>query len=215
VAEDLDGIVEQSADPGAVRLVLDRLETALPGTAGRLKEDTGLAAAVVAVAAASRSLPVVLETDPGALDVLAALDEQPAPPTGAELDEAALVRWSAREYLRIAARDLLGMDDLPAVGALLSQHAADVLQASLVLAASEELVVVGMGKLGGNELNYASDVDLMLVAPDGSEESRGRELLGVARTCGPRAGTAPSCAPSAPTAPTGSGGRHPGSSRPC
>src|SRR5215218_2231352 len=44
-----------------------------------------------------------------------------------------------------------------------------------------------MGKLGGDELNYASDVDLMLVGPDGlaagDGESRARELLRVARTC--------------------------------
>ena len=183
VAEDLDGVVEQSADPTTVRLVLDRLESAVPGAAERLTADAGLATAVVAVTGASRSLPVVLETDPGALDVLADLDERPSPPAGDDLDEPALVRWSTREYLRIAARDLLGLDDLPTVGANLSQHAADVLRASLVVGGAGDLVVVGMGKLGGNELNYASDVDLMLVGPDGSEESRGRELLRVARTC--------------------------------
>jgi glutamate-ammonia-ligase adenylyltransferase len=183
---DLAGLVESSADPSAVRLVLERLESAAPGTDDRLKDDPRLAAAVVAVAAASRSLPVVLETDAGAFDVLAALDERPAPPAGDELDEAALGRWASREYLRIAARDLLGLDDLPAVGAHLSAHAADVLAAALVVAGAGDLVVVGMGKLGGTELNYASDVDLMLVAPDGAAggdtEGRARELLRVART---------------------------------
>jgi [glutamine synthetase] adenylyltransferase / [glutamine synthetase]-adenylyl-L-tyrosine phosphorylase len=180
---DLAGLVEQSAEPAAVRLALDRLEAARAGTKDRLEADLALAAAVVAVAGASRSLPVVLETDPEALDVLAALDERPAPPEADDLDEAALVRWSTREYLRIAARDLLGLDDLPAVGARLSDHAADVLQSSLVVAEAEDLVVVGMGKFGGRELNYASDVDLMLVGPDGSMEGRARELLRVARTC--------------------------------
>ena len=186
-ADDLAVLVEQSADPAAVRLVLDRLESAAPGTAERLAGHPGLAAAVVAVAGASRSLPVVLEVDPGALDVLAALDERPLLPPGDSLDEASLQRWSTREYLRIAARDLLGRDDLPAVGAQLSAHAADVLGAALVVAGAEELVVVGMGKLGGSELNYASDVDLMLVGPDGlatgEAEGRARELLRVARTC--------------------------------
>ena len=183
---DLAGLVEASADPPAVRLVLERLESASPGTADRLTADRRLAAAVVAVAAASRSLPVVLETDPGALDVLAALDERPPQPAGDALDEAALQRWASREYIRIAARDLLGLDDLPAVAAHLSAHAAEVLTAALGIAEAEDLVVVGMGKLGGGELNYASDVDLMLVAPDGAAggdaEGRARELLRVART---------------------------------
>src|SRR3712207_8165218 len=41
-------------------------------------------------------------------------------------------------------------------------------------------------KLGGCELNYASDVDLVLVGPDGraagADEGRARELLRVARS---------------------------------
>ena len=186
-ADDLAGLVEQSADPPAVRRVLDGLDAAVPGTADRLADDPGLAAAVVALAGASPWLSRVLETDPVALDLLSALDVRPPPPAGAALDEATLSQWALRELVRITARDLLGIDDLPAVGALLSAQATDVLAAALVVAGAEDLVVVGMGKLGGAELNYASDVDLMLAGPDGLDtgeaEARARELLRVARRC--------------------------------
>ena len=58
------------------------------------------------------------------------------------------------------------------------------------------LAVIGMGKLGGRELNYASDVDVMFVegdaraAPGRSWTSPGA-ASGSTPTCGPRAGTAP------------------------
>ena len=60
-------------------------------------------------------------TDP--LDVLADLDRRPA------VDDATperLARWKQLEYLRIAARDLTGLDELPEVGAALAGLAADV-----------------------------------------------------------------------------------------
>ena len=75
-----------------------------------------------------------------------------------------LVRWKRLEYLRIAARDLLGVDSLDLVGAALAEMAEDVVRGALELAGSNGgLAVIGMGKLGGRELNYASDIDLMFV----------------------------------------------------
>nr|MBA2626154.1 bifunctional glutamine-synthetase adenylyltransferase/deadenyltransferase [Acidimicrobiia bacterium] len=185
-APTLAALVERSAAPAAVRLALVRLEGAHPGTADRLASDVNLAATVVAVAGASRSLPVLLERDPEAIEVLAALDVRAPVPSGDELDEDSLVAWHQREHLRIAARDLRGLDELPAVACALSQLAADVLLASAILAGGEDLVVVGMGKLGGEELNYSSDVDLMLVAADGTAaaaEGTARRVLSVARRC--------------------------------
>jgi len=62
-----------------------------------------------------------------------------------------------------------------------------VLARSCALAGAEDLVVVGMGKFGGSELNYASDVDLVLVGPDGMNPARAeasaREVLRIARRC--------------------------------
>ncbi|MCG9896068.1 MAG: hypothetical protein MH204_11400 [Fimbriimonadaceae bacterium] len=36
--------------------------------------------------------------------------------------------------------------------------------------------VIGMGKLGGGELNYSSDIDLILIGPDGAEETLQKHL---------------------------------------
>ncbi len=117
--------------------------------------------AVEAVRMASRSLSRLLDADPDARDVLVHLDDR-APVNRSSVD--ALVRWKRHEFLRIAARDLVGIDPFETVAGALADMAADVLDASVELASAAGLGVVGMGKLGGCELNYASDVDLMLVS---------------------------------------------------
>ncbi len=77
-----------------------------------------------------------------------------------------------RNLLRLAARDLahgVGMDD---VAAELSDLAAGTLEAALAIArarvgesaATCRLAVIAMGKCGGHELNYVSDVDVIFVA---------------------------------------------------
>ena len=91
----------------------------------------------------------------------------------------ALRRFKYRQLLRIGARDLLGDADLAVTteelshvaDACLAQAAADALaEARARFGAPRDadgretgLAVVGMGKLGGEELNYSSDIDLMFV----------------------------------------------------
>ena len=76
-----------------------------------------------------------------------------------------------RVLLRLAARDLahhMGVDD---VAAELSELAAGTLEAALAVArarvgeaaSSARLAVIAMGKCGGHELNYVSDVDVIFV----------------------------------------------------
>ena len=73
-------------------------------------------------------------------------------------------RWKRRELLRIAGRDLLGAADLPAVGRELAALAEVCLRCALdIVEPDVPLAVIGMGKLGGRELNYASDVDVLIV----------------------------------------------------
>jgi glutamate-ammonia-ligase adenylyltransferase len=121
--------------------------------------------ALVAVLAASRSLGRVLLADPSALDRLRpTVPREPIPSS----DIATLVEWKRRELLRIAARDLTGAADFETTTVDLSVMAADVLAGVHELAAEhlhtdDRLAVIALGKLGGRELNYASDVDLMLV----------------------------------------------------
>ena len=71
--------------------------------------------------------------------------------------------------------------------AAISALATDVLTAAHRLVAGEgpPLAVIAMGKLGGNELNYASDIDVMFVGEgDPAElERSARDLTALVRTC--------------------------------
>jgi [glutamine synthetase] adenylyltransferase / [glutamine synthetase]-adenylyl-L-tyrosine phosphorylase len=88
---------------------------------------------------------------------------------------AALAAAYRRRLLHLAARDLTGAATVDEVGEELADLAAGVLEAALAVARSElpggaqaaapcRLAVVAMGKCGGRELNYASDVDVIFVA---------------------------------------------------
>ncbi len=88
-------------------------------------------------------------------------------------DPAAELRLAyRRRLLHLAARDLTGADPLDSVMAELADLATAVLEAALAIAragrqagaAPGELAVIAMGKCGGRELNYASDVDVIFVA---------------------------------------------------
>jgi glutamate-ammonia-ligase adenylyltransferase len=174
-------LVERSADPARVRAALERLTRAWPDLPDRLASDEALARRVVTVVAASRSLGRLLEREPRAVEVLAAPDAR------RDIDTGDVVTWKRLELLRIAVRDLTGAADLATTTAALSAMARDVLGtahavASAGLPGDHRLAVVGMGKLGGDELNYASDVDV-LFAGDGDPvvlERAGRAVLDVA-----------------------------------
>jgi glutamate-ammonia-ligase adenylyltransferase len=176
--------VERSAAPVTVRAPLARLVETHPGLAVRLDDDVELARALVAVLAASRSLTRLCESDPRCIEVLADLGDRP--PVDAR-SATALAAWKRLELLRIAARDLTGLDELEAVVAALADLADDVLRGAVGLAEvprGESLAVIGMGKLGGQELNYASDIDLLFVDGNGSSGPRAaRQVMDVARGC--------------------------------
>ncbi|MFJ4738517.1 bifunctional [glutamine synthetase] adenylyltransferase/[glutamine synthetase]-adenylyl-L-tyrosine phosphorylase [Streptomyces sp. NPDC088775] len=86
-----------------------------------------------------------------------------------------------RCLLAIAARDVCGTTDVAEAAAELADLATATLRAALAIArtaapadaAQCRLAVIAMGKCGGHELNYVSDVDVIFVAEpvDGSEES--------------------------------------------
>lgn len=86
----------------------------------------------------------------------------------------ALRRFQRRELLRIAAADLLGRKEFARVVSELSALADSVVSVVFdeAVAAVERrcahtvrarIAVIALGKLGGNELNYSSDIDLMFV----------------------------------------------------
>ncbi|MEE9182305.1 MAG: bifunctional [glutamate--ammonia ligase]-adenylyl-L-tyrosine phosphorylase/[glutamate--ammonia-ligase] adenylyltransferase [candidate division NC10 bacterium] len=95
----------------------------------------------------------------------------------------ALRRFKMREILRIGLQDLLANQDVPGITLELSQLAEVTLQKAYeishaelkqrfgtpqVLGSAGELrecafCIMGMGKLGGGELNYSSDIDILFV----------------------------------------------------
>ena len=127
----------------------------------------------------------LLEKDAGAPDSPYVLRAAMLEAVGANADEAEPVADDAgdttydrlrveyrRWVLRLAARDLAGGADLEAVSAELADLAAATLEAALAIARAGlpagaepcRLAVIGMGKGGGRELNYVSDVDVIFVA---------------------------------------------------
>jgi glutamate-ammonia-ligase adenylyltransferase len=88
----------------------------------------------------------------------------------------AVRQYQRRQYLRIGANDFLGLYDLRAVFSQLSRMAIGLVRTCLTLAARqtgiapEDFVVLAMGKLGGWELNYSSDIDLLFVARKNAEK---------------------------------------------
>ena len=87
----------------------------------------------------------------------------------------ALRRFQRSALLRIGAGDLLGLLDLPTVTMQLSHLADSLVQLCLTLVAAQAqtptdgFAVVALGKLGGGELNYSSDIDLLFLAASSSE----------------------------------------------
>ncbi len=116
---------------------------------------------------------------------------------------AALAAAYRRALLHLAARDLTGAATVDVVGEELADIAAAVLEAALAVARAElpenatpcRLAVVAMGKCGGRELNYASDVDVIFVAEPVKDEDETAALATASRLA---AGLIGVCARSTP-----------------
>ena len=97
-----------------------------------------------------------------------------------------------RAYARIVARDLAGLAPLAEVtecmtliAELAVRKAVEVLGGGLVArygtpraadGSAQELIVIGMGKLGGRELNVSSDIDLIFVFPEDGETDGAKSI---------------------------------------
>lgn len=91
-----------------------------------------------------------------------------------------LRRLYRREVLRIGARDILGEASLQIVTEELSSLADCLVDAACTIAHQQladkfpvtpqaSYAVIGLGKLGGSELNYSSDIDIIFVYEDEGE----------------------------------------------
>ncbi len=117
-------------------------------------------------------------------------------PTLSNLPEAEalseLRRWRRHEMVRIAWRDLAGWAELPETLSDLSAFADAAINVAVQYARGslvtrygephsadgtvQPLVVLAMGKLGGGELNFSSDVDLVLLFPEHGETDGPRSI---------------------------------------
>ena len=117
----------------------------------------------------------------------------PGPPSTLEL-----AKFRRRQMLRILIRDVLGFGTLPEITGELTALADTIVEAAYEriqrqmlsqfgaprTASGEEarFAVIALGKMGGNELNYSSDVDLMFLysangGTDGAERVTSKEFF--------------------------------------
>ncbi len=113
----------------------------------------------------------IMEMSPGAEGFEGALDS--------------LRRYRNREYLRIALRDIWLGETLPRITLEIS-HLSNALIESVfgatmaqaeALAWRDGVAVIALGKLGGNELNYSSDIDIVFVSDPTRVSEAGRSQL--------------------------------------
>ena len=180
-----------SADPDAMLGRLQGLFQSLPNPRNLISfllEDRHAVSMLVQLLGASNFIAQTLVRNPeyvywlldrGTLDPLAALEPfrdgalqsvRHFHKRGAALDS--LRRYRRRASLRIAAQDVLRLAGLPQITAQISQLAEAILQVVYDLLAGEfpapgpRFSVLAMGKLGGSELNFSSDIDLVYAYAD-------------------------------------------------
>lgn len=180
----IDLLAAQSADPSGVRAALASLEERQAAAFQRMVHSPVALQYLIAVFSQSDFLTQEILDAPQWLEQLlsdgdmhrvrsteeyrARLDEQVA-----GLDPLPFARFRRQQILRILIRDVLGLGTLSDVTAELSaladaivETAYDRIHRDLVARYGEpnaQFAVVALGKLGGEELNYSSDIDLMFL----------------------------------------------------
>ncbi|MFD4527120.1 bifunctional [glutamine synthetase] adenylyltransferase/[glutamine synthetase]-adenylyl-L-tyrosine phosphorylase [Streptomyces sp. NPDC058470] len=191
-----------TADPDLALLGLVRLVEAQEGPAARRELlDTLIAAKplrdrLLGVLGASAALGDHLARHPGDWRELVTYEPRDLHPGVEEFerglapatDPVSLRVFYRRCLLSIAARDVCGTTDLAQTAAELADLATATLRAALAIAQAAapddaalcRLAVVAMGKCGGHELNYVSDVDVIFVgeAVDGADEGKAVQAAG-------------------------------------
>ncbi len=176
---------------------LARLREASP-VAAELLADPTRAARVGRVILASDFALETLRRQPDRLEALLR-DDGAAPTPAPVLAADDSVRWQEQlrryrtaESTRLIWRDVLGLDDVDATLAGSTRLAENCLRLGLEALEAEfvqrhgvvraadgsvqRLVVFGLGKLGGGELNFSSDVDLVYAFPHNGESDGARAL---------------------------------------
>ncbi|PWH12135.1 MAG: glutamine synthetase adenylyltransferase [Anaerolineae bacterium] len=140
----------------------------------RLSASSSVASSAAPDIRLSASPSVASSAAPSAPDIRLSASSSVAPSAAPSAASAAdLLRlYHQSELLRIGASDFLDLYDLRAVISQLSRLAIALIRTALTLACKQTgihaqgFVVLAMGKLGGRELNYSSDIDLLFLARD-------------------------------------------------
>jgi len=159
----------------AYRQVSERLGST-PWYLRLLRDEGPVALRLARLLALSRYVTDLLTRDPEALRLLADDVELAPRPldfsaaaqrhAGDPVKAATAVRAQRRrELFRTACADLLGLVDLDAVGGALAAVTDATLAGALAAVDSPEVcfTIIGMGRLGGCEMNYPSDADVLFV----------------------------------------------------
>ena len=188
----LDRFVDAARNPLAIGTLFQRDPDTMP--------------ILLQIFATSQHLSDLLVVDPESLDLLRMTEGQPVAreslvgDLAAEVDAldheslvlGALRQFKRRETLRIAYGDIIREQPLQTVTAQISLLAEAILEAAVRVARRKlnqlrgtprgpegdpaRFVVLGMGKLGGMELNYSSDIDLIFLY-DGEGKTDGRRQI--------------------------------------
>lgn len=191
-----------TADPDLALRALARLTEAQQPVERTVFLDTLLAAKplrdrLLAVLGASEALGDHVARHPHAWQSLTAFETGDLHP-GVQEFELALAGAANPDSLRvgyrhalltIAARDMTGTTGFAETAAELADLATATLRAALRIAQAEapadaaacRLAVIGMGKCGGRELNYVSDVDVVFVAEPAAGTEEGPALQAATR----------------------------------
>jgi [glutamine synthetase] adenylyltransferase / [glutamine synthetase]-adenylyl-L-tyrosine phosphorylase len=175
--------LSDAADPRDALTAVTGLASAHPELFAEVLADDSWIERVVAVGGVSRPLGDLFARYPDAVQALRTLDGVDVVRTADAVADAvtsaddvpsqaagiAAIRRTITAD--IAARDLTGVADVAEVGAELARLAESVLTGTLRGVHQQvagdhpaaRIAVIGMGKLGGQELNYVSDVDVVFV----------------------------------------------------
>lgn len=173
--ETLGRALALAPDPELARVALSRVGEERRARAILEREEVLVAA--VRVLGLSTAAADLLVGHPEELEALADLHPRSREELAEELAEDArrlgladgLRRFRRRAMLRVAARDLGGAP-FEEVVAEVSAIAEACIALACRAVAPDGMAVVALGKLGGAELNYASDVDLLFVHAGGGAE---------------------------------------------
>ncbi|MDQ4130137.1 MAG: bifunctional glutamine-synthetase adenylyltransferase/deadenyltransferase, partial [Actinomycetota bacterium] len=186
---ELIDLISDAASPEDALVVITDLAAHHPGLFSSVRAEDAWMRRLIAVAGASRPLGDLLARHPDVLEGLrepvpvdaAAVASQVATALCDDADlptsAAAVAKIRRGTTAAIAARDLTGAADLEDTARDLARLAEGVLSGALATLHAHivgerpaaRVAVIGMGKLGGEELNYVSDVDVMFVHEPAAE----------------------------------------------